>query len=109
MRNASQRPEAGRDRRDAFLIAIDRINAQVGADRILPAGKTLVAKVFDDDNSAAGGTAAANNCVAENATIVIGSSGSSVSAAMQDVLKTKKIPQLSYASTSPSLSDRVKY
>jgi len=31
----SQRPDAGPDRRDGFLIAIDEINAQTGADRIL--------------------------------------------------------------------------
>ncbi len=105
----TKRPEAGRDRRDAFLIAIDEINNQTGSDRILPEGVKLVPIVKDDDNSPEGGTAAAEALVAEGVHIVIGSSGSSVSAAMQDVLKQHKIPQISYASSSPTLSDRDKY
>ena len=104
-----KRPEAGRDRRDAFLIAIDELNAQTGADRILPAGVTLTPIVKDDQNTAEGGTQAANALVAEGVHIVIGSSGSSVSAAMQEVLKQYKIPQISYASSSPTLSDRTQY
>ncbi len=104
-----KRPDAGRDRRDAFLIAIDELNAQTGSDRILPEGVTLVPIVRDDDNSAEGGTAAANSLVAEGVHIVIGSSGSAVSAAIQEVLKQHKIPQISYASSSPTLSDRTKY
>ncbi|MHA2344980.1 MAG: hypothetical protein ACXADW_24300, partial [Candidatus Hodarchaeales archaeon] len=42
------RPEAGRDRRDAFLMAINEINNQTGADRILPEGINLVPKVVDN-------------------------------------------------------------
>ena len=104
-----KRPEAGRDRRDAFLIAIYEINNQTGVDRILPEGVTLIPLVEDDDNSAAGGTAAAQTLIAKGVDIVIGSSGSSVSAAMAAELGPQKIPQISYASPSPALSDRTTY
>ena len=105
----SARPDAGPDRRDAFLMAVDAINAQTGGDRILPSGVTLNPIVQDDLNTADGGTAAANACVSANADIVIGSSGSTVSAAMAAVLTPLNIIQISYASSSPSLSDRSKY
>ncbi|MFQ5820571.1 MAG: ABC transporter substrate-binding protein [Candidatus Heimdallarchaeota archaeon] len=104
-----KRPDAGRDRRDAFQIAVDEINAQKGDDRILPAGVTLVPNVQDDDNSAAGGTAAAQALIAWGADIICGSSGSSVSAAMATELTPHKIVQISYASSSPALSDRELY
>lgn len=104
-----KRPDAGRDRRDAFLMAIDEINNQTGTNRILPEGVKLVPIVKDDDNSAAGGTAAAKALIAEGVQIVIGSSGSSVSAAMATELGSQKIPQISYAASSPSLSDRSLY
>jgi branched-chain amino acid transport system substrate-binding protein len=105
----SQRPDAGPDRRDGFLIAVDEINGQTGTDRILPEGVTLVPLVKDDDNSAEGGTAAANSCISDGADLVIGSSGSTVSAAMAAVLTPNKIIQISYASSSPSLSNRTVY
>lgn len=104
-----KRPDAGRDRRDAFLIAVNEINNQSGADRILPEGVTIEPIVKDDDNTAEGGTAAANALVSEGAHIVMGSSGSSVSAAMAAVLGAQKIVQISYASSSPALSDRTTY
>ena len=104
-----KRPDAGRDRRDAFLMAVFEINNQTGPDRILPEGVKLVPIVKDDDNSAVGGTAAVQALIAEGAHIVIGSSGSSVSAAMAAELGPQKIPQISYASSSPSLSDRSLY
>jgi parallel beta-helix repeat protein len=103
------RPDAGPDRRDGFYIAVDEINNQTGAGRILPSGVSIKAIALDDQNNVAGGTAAANTCNAQGAHIVIGSSGSSVSAAMQDVLKTIPIIQISYASSSPTLSDRTAY
>jgi ABC-type branched-subunit amino acid transport system substrate-binding protein len=104
-----KRPDAGRDRRDAFLMAVSEINNQTGASRILPVGVKLVPIVKDDDNSAAGGTAAAQALIAEGVHIVIGSSGSSVSAAMAAELGPQKIPQVSYAASSPTLSDRSLY
>ncbi len=105
----SQRPDAGPDRRDAFLMAIDDINAQTGSNRILPVGVNLVGLVKDDLNSAAGGTAAAQSCISDGADLVIGSSGSTVSAAMANVLTPNKIIQISYASSSPTLSNRTTY
>lgn len=105
----SQRPDAGPDRRDAFLMAIDTINAQTGSARILPAGVNLTGIVKDDNNNAQGGTDAANACVSDGANLVIGSSGSTVSAAMASVLTPLKIIQISYASTSPALSNRTAY
>jgi branched-chain amino acid transport system substrate-binding protein len=104
-----KRPEAGRDRRDAFLIAIEEINSQTGADRILPTGINLTALVKDDDNSAPGGKFAAETLISEGVHVVIGSSGSSVSAAIAAELTPHKIAQLSYASSSPTLSDRDTY
>ncbi len=103
------RPDAGPDRRDGFLIAIAEINNQSGPDRILPEGVTLVPNVQDDLNTAAGGTAAAETLLAWEADIVLGSSGSSVSAAIASTLTPSKIVQISYASSSPSLSDRELY
>jgi branched-chain amino acid transport system substrate-binding protein len=102
------RPEAGRDRRDGFLIAIDEVNADPEAVG-LPAGTTLDALVKEDDDGAEAGTTVANACIADGAHVVIGTSSSSTSAAMQDVLKTQKIVQLSYASSSPTLSDKTTY
>jgi len=104
-----KRPDAGRDRRDGFYIAVDEINSQTGPDRILPEGVTLVPNVQDDDNSAAGGTAAAQALIAWGAHIVCGSSGSSVSAAMATEFTPHKIVQISYASSSPALSNRTLY
>jgi branched-chain amino acid transport system substrate-binding protein len=104
-----RRPEAGRDRRDAFLIAIEEINSQTGGSRLLPAGVNLTALVKDDDNSASGGKFAAETLISENVSVVIGSSGSSVSAAIAAELTPHKIVQLSYASSSPTLSDRDTY
>ena len=103
------RPDAGPDRRDGFLIAVNEINNQTGAARILPEGVTLVPNVQDDLNTAAGGTAAADTLLAWGADIVIGSSGSSVSAAIASALTPTKVVQISYASSSPSLSDRTLY
>jgi hypothetical protein len=37
-----KRPDAGRDRRDAFLMAVYEINNQTGANRILPEGVKLI-------------------------------------------------------------------
>ncbi|PWI49001.1 hypothetical protein CEE45_03540 [Candidatus Heimdallarchaeota archaeon B3_Heim] len=103
------RPDAGPDRRDAFLIAIYEINNQTGMDRILPEGVTLVPNVQDDLNTAAGGTAAAETLLAWGADMVIGSSGSSVSAAIASTLTPNKVVQISYASSSPILSNRTLY
>ncbi len=104
-----KRPDAGRDRRDAFLMAVAELNEQTGASRILPAGINFTAIVKDDDNTAAGGTFAASTLIAEGVDVVIGSSGSSVSAAMAAELGPEKIVQLSYASSSPTLSNRKLY
>jgi branched-chain amino acid transport system substrate-binding protein len=65
--------------------------------------------VKDDDNSAAGGKFAAETLISEGVDVVIGSSGSSVSAAIAAELTPHKIPQLSYASSSPTLSDKDTY
>lgn len=103
------RPDAGPDRRDGFLIAIAEINNQTGLDRILPVGVNLTYNVQDDLNTAAGGTTAAQNLLSWGADVVIGSSGSSVSAAMASELTSTKVVQVSYASSSPALSDRTLY
>ncbi len=103
------RLEAARDRRDAFRIAINEINNQTGVNRILPEGVTLVPNVQGDDDSALGGTQAAQNLISWGADIVIGSSVSSASIAVATELTPHKIPQISYASSSPSLSNRLLY
>jgi ABC-type branched-subunit amino acid transport system substrate-binding protein len=105
----AKRPDAGPDRRDGFLMAVDEINAQTGAARILPEGVSITGIALDDDNTAAGGTIAGESCVSQSAHIVVGSSGSSVSAAIAAELTPEKIPQISYASSSPSLSNRTLY
>ncbi|MHA2364756.1 MAG: ABC transporter substrate-binding protein [Candidatus Hodarchaeales archaeon] len=103
------KPNAGPDRRDGFLMAVDEINSQVGVNRILPTGVNITPVVYDDGNSAAGGITAANNCIGDNAHIVIGTSGSTVSKAMHDVLKLEPLVQISYASSNPELSNRTQY
>ena len=110
-----KRPDAGRDRRDAFLMAVAELNEQpadgndAGGTRILPDGINFTEIVKDDDNTAAGGTFAASTLISEGVDVVIGSSGSSVSAAMAAELGPEKIVQLSYASSSPTLSNRNLY
>ncbi|MHA2337177.1 MAG: ABC transporter substrate-binding protein, partial [Candidatus Hodarchaeales archaeon] len=104
-----QRPDAGPDRRDGFYIAVDEINAQTGSERILPVGVSIKSIALDDGNNAAGGVVAAQTCISQGAHVVIGSSGSSVSAAMQNELKQVPIIQISYASSSPTLSNRTEY
>ena len=107
-----KRPDAGPDRRDAFLMAVAELNEQpddgndAGGPRILPDGINFTAIVKDDANTAAGGTLAAQSLITEGVDVVIGSSGSSVSAAMAAELGPKKIVQLSYASSSQTLSNR---
>jgi ABC-type branched-subunit amino acid transport system substrate-binding protein/DNA-binding HxlR family transcriptional regulator len=103
------RPDVGPDRRDAFLIAVDEINTQTDIERILPSGVNIKAITVDDNNTGLGGTDAAQDCVTQGAHIVIGSSRSAVSEAMQNYLKTIPVVQISYASSSPSLSDRDLY
>lgn len=103
------RPDAGPDRRDAFYIAVDELNSQTGPNRILPSGTNITAFAVDDANTATGGTAAAGTCLSDNANIVIGSSGSTVSAAIATALNPSKTVQISYASSSPTLSNRTLY
>ncbi|MHA2224486.1 MAG: ABC transporter substrate-binding protein [Candidatus Hodarchaeales archaeon] len=102
-------PPAGRDRRDGFLMAIYEINNQTGANRILPAGVNLVPSVKDDNNTVSGGITVAQELITEGVDIVIGTSGSSVSVAIATELTPYKIPQISYSSSSPSLSNRTDY
>ncbi|UCE12834.1 MAG: ABC transporter substrate-binding protein [Candidatus Heimdallarchaeota archaeon] len=103
------RPEAGRDRRDAFLMAVYEINNQTGTDRILPAGVNLLPNVQDDLNTPEGAQAAADALVAWEADIVCGTSGSSNSMTMASTFTPHKIPQISYASSSPALTNRTAY
>jgi ABC-type branched-subunit amino acid transport system substrate-binding protein len=104
---ASRPPTA--DRRDGFYIAVDEINSQTGSDRILPNGVNIKAIALDDNNNDAGGITAANSCIGQGAHIVIGTSSSNVSMAMQNVLKNEPIIQISYASSHPPLSNRTAY
>jgi len=103
------RPEAGRDRRDAFLMAVEEINNQTGSSRILPVGVNLTANVQDDLNTPEGAQAAADALIAWEADIVTGTSGSGNSMTMASAFNAYKIPQISYASSSPALSDRTLY
>jgi branched-chain amino acid transport system substrate-binding protein len=103
------RPEAGRDRRDAFLMAVYEINNQTGTGRILPAGVNLVPNVQDDLNTPEGAQAAADALIAWGADIVCGTSGSSNSMTMASAFTPHKIPQISYASSSPALTNRTAY
>jgi DNA-binding MarR family transcriptional regulator len=98
--------DRGEPRRDAFLIAVDEINSQVGENRLLPENVTIKPVFFNDNNTWDGGGHAANECVNSNASVVIGASAShsSINAAIQ--LTPHEIVQISYASTAPWLSDR---
>jgi hypothetical protein len=99
----------GSERRDSFLMAIDEINTQSGFNRILPSDVTIKPLFIDDQDSPSGGKLAANYCVENNASIVIGSSKSSSSIAIAEVLTPHEIIQISYASSFRGLSNRTKY
>ncbi|MHA2096848.1 MAG: ABC transporter substrate-binding protein, partial [Candidatus Hodarchaeales archaeon] len=101
------RPDVGRDRRDAFLMAINEINNQTGTDRILPEGINLVPKVVD--NPEVGDQAAAQELILWGADIVIGPSRSAATETMASELTPHRIPVISATATASTLSNRTLY
>ncbi|XP_071657332.1 metabotropic glutamate receptor 6-like isoform X2 [Patagioenas fasciata] len=125
------RKEQGIHRLEAMLYALDRVN---GDPRLLP-NVTLGARILDTCSrdtyaleqalafvsnfvTAAAGTGGQGRCPdgstpqrdpPERLVGVIGASASSVSIMVANVLRLFAIPQISYASTAPELSDPRRY
>ncbi|XP_033118204.1 metabotropic glutamate receptor 4-like [Anneissia japonica] len=125
--------ESGIQRLEAMFFAIDQINAN---QTILP-GVIIEAEMYDtcrlethaleqtvemfsskDLHSQEGSTLYVcpdgsfptfNEDHHEQAIGIVGASSSSVSQAIASILRVFKVPQISYASTSPELSDKTRY
>ncbi|MHA2501409.1 MAG: ABC transporter substrate-binding protein [Candidatus Kariarchaeaceae archaeon] len=96
----------GVERDAAARMAVGEINAD---DTIL-AGKTLELLVKDTATDPATGVQVAGEVIAEGAVGIVGAASSGVSSAIAaGPGKTSKIPQISYSSTSPSLSDKTEH
>jgi ABC-type branched-subunit amino acid transport system substrate-binding protein len=76
----------------------------------LPLGVTVNQTIYDDQNQAPLAVRAAIDIVLENRTIaVIGSLGSSMSLALQNIFVTFGMPQLSTSASTPVLSNKTAY
>ncbi len=95
----------GVERRAAAQMAIDQINANTS----FLSNVKLELLVKDTKTDPATGTTVANEAISAGVVGIIGAASSSVSKAIATVAAQKKIPQISYSSTSPSLSDKQLY
>jgi len=96
----------GIEREAAFRMAIREINADP---TILP-NHELVGITADSGTNSTKGVAAAKTLINQGASVLIGASSSSVSQAIAvGPATTNHIPQISYSSTSPVLSDKDTY
>ena len=96
----------GVERDAAARMAVKAINA----DDTLLAGKTLELLVRDTGTDPATGVQVAGDVISLGAVGLIGAASSGVSSAIaQGPAKTSKVPQISYSSTSPSLSDKTEH
>ncbi len=95
----------GVERDAAARMAVKEINA----DSTLLDGYTLKIEVRDTATDPTTGAAAASDLIDAGVVGLVGAASSGVSTAIQGVAKQKKIPQISYSSTSPTLSDKTEY
>jgi len=95
----------GVERDAAARMAVKEINANSS----LLNGVTLKIEVRDTATDATTGAAAASELIDAGVVGLVGAASSGVSAAIQGVAKQKNIPQISYSSTSPTLSNKTEY
>lgn len=95
----------GIERNAAARMAVDNINAN---DSILN-GYTLEMIVRDTQTYPTAGAAAAQEIIADGAVAIVGAASSAVSKAVAEVAAPNKIPQVSYSSSSPELSNKTEY
>lgn len=118
-----QQPTAGMDTQAVAEIKVAFLSPETGALSVyspgfVNAGKlafdelkdanpsiTWEWRVFDTKTTPEGSAAAMTAAVAYGATYVVGAAGSSNTLAAAAIAKTEKVPLISYASTSPALSD----
>lgn len=95
----------GVEREAAFRIAIEEINA----DTTLLADTTLKYLVRDTATDSAVGPVVAQELIDAGVFGLVGAASSGVSAAIAAKAEAAKIPQISYSSTSPTLSDKAEF
>ncbi|MCE7735028.1 MAG: ABC transporter substrate-binding protein, partial [Candidatus Heimdallarchaeota archaeon] len=95
----------GVEREAAFRIAIEEINA----DTTLLADTTLKYLVRDTATDSAVGPVVAQELIDAGVFGLIGAASSGVSAAIAAKAEAAKVPQISYSSTSPTLSDKAEF
>ncbi len=95
----------GVERRAAAQMAVDVINAN---DSLL-SGYTLELVVKDTATDPTTGKSAAEELAAAGVVGFVGAASSSVSKAIAAVAEQNKIPQISYSSTNPDLSNKTVY
>lgn len=96
----------GVERDAAARMAVKEINADSS---ILP-DTTLTLLVKDTETNPATGAQVASEVIADGAVGIVGAASSSVSIAIAGgPAKTDKVPQISYSSTNPDLSDKDEY
>ena len=95
----------GVERRAAAQMAVDNINAN---DSLL-SGYTLELVVKDTATDPANGEAMAKELAAAGVVGFVGAAASSVSKAIAAVAEQNKIPQISYSSSDPDLSNKTNY
>ena len=95
----------GVEREAAFRLAIEEINAN---DSLLP-DTTLTYIVKDTQTDPAVGAQVAQEVIDAGAVGIVGAASSSVSKSVAGVAAQNQIPQISYSSTNPDLSDKDQY
>jgi branched-chain amino acid transport system substrate-binding protein len=95
----------GVEREAAFRLAIREINAD---DTLLP-DTTIEYLVRDTGTDATQGSTAATELIDSGVIGLVGAASSTVSKAIAKIAETSKIPQISYSSTNPDLSDKTEY
>ncbi|MCE7735885.1 MAG: ABC transporter substrate-binding protein [Candidatus Heimdallarchaeota archaeon] len=95
----------GVEREAAFRIAIEEINTHT---TLLP-NTELKYEVRDTQTIASIGENAAEELINLGVFGLVGAASSSVSAAIAEKAETAKVPQISYSSTSPTLSNKTKF
>ncbi|MCE7735883.1 MAG: ABC transporter substrate-binding protein [Candidatus Heimdallarchaeota archaeon] len=95
----------GVEREAAFRLAIEEINAD---DTFLP-DTTIKYLIRDTGTDATQGSTAATELIDSGVIGLVGAASSTVSKAIAKIAETSKIPQISYSSTNPGLSDKTEY
>lgn len=95
----------GVERRAAAQMAVDIINE----DDTLLSGVTLNLLVKDTQTNPSVGATVAQEVISDGAVGIVGAASSSVSKSVAGVAEQNKVPQISYSSTNPDLSNKTVY